>query len=359
MKKISLFLAITLCVSLLAGCAGTPVVYYSDCTCPTGSNEEAAPVETQATVPAAEGALKTGLYISTGIGDSKSASGEEAGEGKYDVTMVAVLVDDEGIIRDCIIDGISASVSFDANGTITSDLTAAPQTKTELGENYGMVAWGGAIAEWDEQVAARASFAVGKTVEELKSGAIDETGRAPEGTDLASSATIYLGGYVSDIEAAAANAQHLGAQSGDVLKLASINGIDGSASAGEKDGFTQLDATVTALTMNGEPITSCAIDSVQAKVSFDTTGTITTDLTAPVQTKNELGEAYGMVAWGGATAEGNEQAASFASYVTGKTLAEVSGIAVNERTVPTDADLASSVTIAIGGFQALIAKAMQ
>ena len=240
-------------------------------------------METQATVPAAEGALKTGLYISTGIGDSKSASGEEAGEGKYDVTMVAVLVDDEGIIRDCIIDGISASVSFDANGTITSDLTAAPQTKTELGENYGMVAWGGAIAEWDEQVAALASFAVGKTVEELKSGAIDETGRAPEGTDLASSATIYLGGYVADIEAAVANAQHLGAQSGDVLKLASIYGIDGSASAGEKDGFTQLDATVTALTMNGETITSCAIDSVQAKVSFDTTGTITSDLTAPGQ----------------------------------------------------------------------------
>ena len=361
MKKISLLLAITLCVSLLAGCAGTPVVYYSNCTCPTGASEEVASVETQAaaTAPAAEGALKTGLYISTGIGDSKSASGEEAGEGKYDVTMVAVLVDDEGIIRDCIIDGISASVSFDANGTITSDLTAAPQTKTELGENYGMVAWGGAIAEWDEQVAALASFAVGKTVEELKSGAIDETGRAPEGTDLASSATIYLGGYVSDIEAAAANAQHLGAQSGDVLKLASINAIDGSASAGEKDGFTQLDATVTALTMNGETITSCAIDSVQAKVSFDTTGTITTDLPAPVQTKNELGENYGMVAWGGATAEWNEQAASFAAYVTGKTPAEVSGIAVDERTAPTDADLASSVTIAIAGFQALIAKAAQ
>ena len=361
MKKISLFLAITLCVSLLAGCAGTPVVYYSNCTCPTGASEEVASVETQAaaTAPAAEGALKTGLYISTGIGDSKSASGEEAGEGKYDVTMVAVLVDDDGIIRDCIIDGISASVSFDATGTITSDLTAAPQTKTELGENYGMVAWGGAIAEWDEQVAALASFAVGKTVEELRSGAIDETGRAPEGTDLASSATIYLGGYVSDIEAAVANAQHLGAQSGDVLKMASINAIDGSASAGEKDGFTQLDATVTALTMNGETITSCVIDSVQAKVSFDTTGTITSDLTAPVQTKNELGEAYGMVAWGGATAEWNEQAASFAAYVTGKTPAEVSGIAVDERTAPTDADLASSVTIAIAGFQALIAKAAQ
>ena len=35
------------------------------------------------------------------------------------------------------------------------------------------------------------------------------------------------------------------------------------------------------------------------------------------------------------------------------------GIAVNEKTAPTEADLASSVTIAIGGFQGLVAKAMQ
>ena len=48
-----------------------------------------------------------------------------------------------------------------------------------------------------------------------------------------------------------------------------------------------------------------------------------------------------------------------ADYVTGKTADEVSGIAVDESTHPTDADLASSVTIAIGGFQALIAKAAQ
>ena len=364
MKKLTLFLSVLLTVSLLSGCAGTPVVYYSDCTCPTGSHEEpvAAPAAPEAApeAPAAEGALKTGLYISTGIGESKSATADENGEGKYDVTMAAVLVDDNGVIQSCIIDGIAASVKFDAAGAITSDLAAAPQTKNELGENYGMVAYAGAIAEWDAQAAALASYAVGKTVEELKSGAIDETGYAPEGTDLASSATIYLGGYVSAIEMAVSNARHLGAQAGDVLKLAAINGIDSSTPASaEAAGNAQLDSTVTALTMNGETITSCYIDSVQAKVSFDTTGTVTSDLTAPVQTKNELGENYGMKAWGGAIAEWNEQAASFAAYVTGKTPAEVAGIAVTETTKPAGADLASSVTIAIGGFQALIAKAAQ
>ena len=96
--------------------------------------------------------------------------------------------------------------------------------------------------------------------------------------------------------------------------------------------------------------------SLQAKVSFDAAGVITSDVSA-FATKNEMGENYGMKAWGGAKYEWNEQAASFAAYVTGKTAAEVAGIAVTESTAPADADLAATVTIAIGGFQALIAKA--
>ncbi len=359
MKKLSAFLAALLCLSLLAGCMGTPVIYHADCDCPTESTENK-PADSTETVPVGEGELKTGLSLITTMADSKHAADGENGEGKYDVTMVAVLVDGEGVIRDCIIDGVSASVYFDAAGAITSDLTAPVQTKNELGASYGMVAWGGAVAEWDEQAAALASFAVGKTPEELRNGAIDETGKAPQGSDLASSATIYLGGYVSAIEEACANAKNLGAQSGDSLRMAATCAIDGSSSAtAEKDGTAQLEVTVTALTMKDGVITSCAIDSVQAKVSFDATGTVTSDVSAPALTKTQMGASYGMVAWGGAIAEWDAQAAAFAAYVTGKTPAEVAGIAVNEGTAPTDADLSSSVTIAIGGFQALIQKAAQ
>ena len=195
-------------------------------------------------------------------------------------------------------------------------------------------------------------------MDELKNGAVDETGYAPDGSDLSTSATIYLAGYVSAIEAAVNNAQHLGAQSGDELVLTTVNALDSSANASaEGDGVAQLDVNVTAVSTKDGVITSCVFDAVQAKVSFDATGVVTADLTAPVQTKNELGENYGMVAWGGAIAEWNEQAASFAEYVTGKTAEDVSGIAV-EAGKPTDADLTSSVTIAIGGFQSLIAKAL-
>ena len=363
MKKSVITLALVLVIALLTGCAGTPVVYYSNCTCPTGAHTETTPAdpipETIApseSTPVAEGAVKTGVAIIASAGESKSA-GDADGEAKYDVSVVAVTVDDNGIIQSCVIDSIGTSVLFDVNGAIVSDLTAEVPTKNELGDAYNMKLYGGAVAEWYEQAAALASYAEGKTVEELKAGAVDETGHAVD-ADLATTATIYLGGYVDAIEKAAANAQHLGAQSGDELKLAIVSSVDGSKNAdAENAGLAELYTSVAAVTLKDGVITSCFIDAVQAKVNFDATGTVTTDLTAPIATKNELGEGYGMKAWGGAIAEWNEQAASFAAYITGKTPAEVAGIAVDESTKPTDADLLTSVTIKIGDFQALIAKA--
>jgi len=137
-----------------------------------------------------------------------------------------------------------------------------------------------------------------------------------------------------------------------------INSLTKSTAAtAEEAGLAQLDASIAVVTSAEGVITSCIIDAVQAKVNFDATGSITTDLTAAIYTKNELGADYGMVAWGGAVAEWNEQAASFAAYVTGKTADEVAGIAVSEGKAA-DADLATTVTISIGGFQALIAKAL-
>ena len=343
-KNLMLVVVCLLVMSLLAGCMGTIVVVERPA-------EETQPV-------LEEGALKTGLAVITSVGKSASVSEEAEGAAEYDVTLAAVLVDDQGIIHAARLDAIGASVKFDANGVITTDLATEVLTKNELGENYGMVAWGGAVAEWDAQAKSLCDFAVGKTIEELKNGAVDETGYAPDGSDLASSATIYLGGYVSAIEAAVANAQHLGAQSGDELVLTTTNSLGSSVNAeAEKDGTAQLDVNVAAVSSKDGVITSCIFDAVQAKVTFDISGTITADLTAPVQTKNELGENYGMIAWGGAIAEWNEQAASFAEYVTGKTADEVAGIAV-EAGKPTDADLTSSVTIAVGGFQGLIAKAL-
>ena len=87
MKKISAILALVLCVCMLAGCAGTPVVYYTNCTCPVEAHQDVqvqapaeteAPAATQAPVQevAAEGAVKTGMALVAGMGKSASASEE-------------------------------------------------------------------------------------------------------------------------------------------------------------------------------------------------------------------------------------------------------------------------------------------
>ena len=371
-KKLVLGLGAAIMSCSLTGCVGTPVIYNNcDCACvnnsaavTTPATEAVTEVTTEAATEAqtsgtenTDTALRTGLSVNVTLADSTNADAEKEGAAKYDITGVAVSVDDAGVIESCLIDSVPATVNFDAAGVITTDLAAEIRTKNEQGEDYGMKAYGGAAYEWNEQAAALADYAEGKTLDELKNGAIDETGMAKD-ADLASTATIYLGGYVTAIEDAVNQAQHLGAQKGDELRLATISSLGSSVSAdGETDGTAQLDTDFTVLTLKEGVITSCYIDSVQAKVSFNAAGEITTDLAAAVQTKNQLGENYGMKMYAGSAYEWNEQAAAFAEYVTGKTLEEVNGIAVDEKTAPTEADLASTVTIAVGGFQAVVDKA--
>ena len=326
---------------------------------PTSEEPAEAPDGTAPDVSNVEGGVKTGLTVFIDVSESISANGAEDGNIRYDIVFAAVTVDDHGVIDSCKIDGLSTNVKIDSRGDIVSDVSAPILTKNELGDNYGLVAWGGAIAEWDEQVAALCDYAVGKTVEELRDGAIDESGYALD-ADLAASATIYLAGYVWAIESAVRNAEYCGAQVGDELALVTLSTLDwNTATAAGGAGWATLQTDFAAVTSRDGVITSCMIDAFQARVSFDMTGTITTDLSDRIWTKYEMFDDYGMVAYGGAIAEWYEQVDSFCAYVTGKTADEVEGIAVKENTAPAEADLASSVTIAIGGFVELLLKAFR
>ena len=181
-KTIALILTLTMLTALLAGCTGITVV-IGECTCPT---------EPDRYIPA-EGALKTGLSVSVNIADSASATAEAKGAAKYDITLAAVTVDDKGVIVSCVIDSVPATVEFDAKGNITTDLTAAVQTKNELGENYGMKAWGGAKYEWNEQAANFAAYVTGKTAAQVAGIAVTEG--KPSDADLAATVTIAIGGF--------------------------------------------------------------------------------------------------------------------------------------------------------------------
>ena len=346
MKKwIAFVLTLAMSAGLLTGCAGVPVVMENQ----TGN------VENTQLAEATQGAVKTGLSVITNL-SGESAGTEADGVISTDISLVAVTVSDSGVIESCVIDAVQGKVSFDLNGQLTKE-TGEILSKNELGDNYGMRVASPIGKEWNEQAAHIAAYAVGKTVEELKTNAIDEAGKVKD-ADLASGATIYMGSFIWAIEDAVNNAKHVGAGSGDTLVLTAITSSEGSVSATkEAEGSASVTSNIITMTTDGDVITGCIIDAVQSKAGFGADGKIVGEIAGSVQSKAQLGEAYGLKAYSGVGKEWDEQTKAFCDYITGKTLEEVKGIALTETTAPAEADLAASVSIAVGDFMGLVEKA--
>ncbi len=142
------------------------------------------------------------LGVVTNIARSKDAAGTEAGLVQIYSTYTALTKDADGRITSCVIDASQSNVNFDASGKIITDLTAAPQTKNELKDDYGMKAASSVGKEWYEQAAAFAQYVTGKTASEVSGIAVDETGHAAD-SDLTASVTIGIGDFLAAIEKAA------------------------------------------------------------------------------------------------------------------------------------------------------------
>jgi len=355
-KIIALCLTLILTFGLLTGC-GTTVVVLQEQPAQQPAQPQQPVVEEQPVQTDGDAVpVKLGLSFITSTTSSAAASADGDGVAQSDISLVAVTVDDNGVIDSCIIDAVQAKIGFNAKGELTSDLTAPILSKNELGTAYGMGKFSPIGKEWNEQAAALADYVVGLTLEEVKGIVITEEGK-PEDADLASSVTIYMGGLLAGIEDAVNNAKHLGSRKGDRLVLNTLTSASGSkAATAEEAGLAQAYCTVAAMTIGGDVITGCWLDAVQANVNFDTAGTITGELSGNVASKNMLGDDYGMHAYSSIGADWHTQAASFCSYVTGKTVADAAAISVSEGKA-TDADLVSSVTMGIGDFLELIAKA--
>ena len=232
------------------------------------------------------------------------------------------------------------------------------KSKQELGTEYGMLKASGIGKEWNEQADAFAAYVIGKTVDEVKGIAVNDQGVAAD-ADLASSVTVHVGDFIAVVEKAVNNAQELGAADGDKLGLGVATNIAKSKDAGEEAGLAQAYSNYAAVTTDASgKITSCAIDASQSNVNFDAKGALTSDLAGALQTKQELGAAYGMSGASSIGKEWFEQANALAVYVTGKTIDEVKGIALTDEGTPADADLASSVTVHIGDYTNVIDKAV-
>ena len=140
----------------------------------------------------AESALKLGMNVEQSTAD---ATEEKDGSNQVETTIFAAAVDAEGKVLVAASDCVQVKFTFTAAGASTLDTAKAISSKRELGANYGMVAYGKAIAEWDVQAANYAAYVTGKTAEEVAGIAIGEDKKPVEGTDLRTTVTIKVADF--------------------------------------------------------------------------------------------------------------------------------------------------------------------
>lgn len=357
MRKIVTFLFMAVFVSaLVSGCKSNPTPAPSPSSSPSAPKPSAS-ASSPSPPSSSAGSAKTGLAVLTSMSKSTDA-GEKDGLAEVDSTVVAVTVDSKGKIQKCVIDAVQAQVYFDKTGQLITPPTTMFKTKNELADAYGMKTASGIGKEWYEQADAFAKYVEGMTVEQVKGIKVDER-NYPTQTDLKASVTISIGSFLDAVEKAVQMAQKGGAAESDRLSIGIITEMSKSVSAtADKPGLAQVNSTYAAVTRDaGGKISSCVLDAAQSNINFNAMGKITTDLSITPQTKSELGEAYGMKEASGIGKEWSEQATAFAEYVTGKTAAEITGIAVDEKGYAIPEDIKATVTISIGNFLAALEKA--
>ena len=142
MKKLfAILLAAILCLGLLAGCGQTTIIVNmggEDDTPDATPTPEVVPTDPPADTPAPvvddtplpEGQLKTGLaLVSVVSSSSKAATAEANGVAQADTTFVAVLVDGDGVIQDCLIDCVQTKIEISAAGEIVTPANTAFDSK--------------------------------------------------------------------------------------------------------------------------------------------------------------------------------------------------------------------------------------
>ena len=119
----------------------------------------------------------------------------------------------------------------------------------------------------------------------------------------------------------------------------------------------QVDTTLVAASFNKDgQVVEVQIDVAQVRVAYDEDMNVTTDRTTTIETKQELGDAYGMKARSDIGKEWYEQITAFEEWMVGKTIAEIKGLNVNEN-VPDVPELTSSVTITVNSYIEAVEKA--
>ena len=244
--------------------------------------------------------LSFGMGVSASFGDVTGADGETNGKGEVIATVAAVLVDSEGKIVKCVLDTADNTVEYTSAGVAVAGEFA---TKRELGDNYMMAAYGtdlngdGKVLEWYAQADAFAATCVGKTVSEVKA-LIGESGYYGNEELATAGCTIGVLDFIFAVEKAVANATASTATSADELAVAVVSTQTTKDATADANGENALDISFAAVAKKDGKVTVAATDVLSVSFGFDAAGVATTDTSAALATKGELGDNYMMAAYG-------------------------------------------------------------
>lgn len=157
------------------------------------------------------------------------------------------------------------------------------------------------------------------------------------------------------------------AEAGSIVKMGV--GIKAKAAkskefTAEKPGVAQADVVIAVVGLDKDgKVADIVIDNAQTKVEFNADGTLKTDPAEPLKTKVELKDEYGMFKASEIGREWYEQAGALGAWMQGKTIEEIKGMKTKEKdeshpAVPTEADLATNVSISVEDYVAAVEEAI-
>ena len=291
----------------------------------------------------------------------------KTGTAQIDATVATVVTDANGKIVSCYLDVAQTKISTE-NGELGDVAAVDLRTKQEKGDDYNMVAYGGAISEWYAQADFFAQQVIGMTGDEvaaIETVAKDEHHTVAKDEKILAGCTMDITAFQEAIAKACKDeyAKEFTAKSFK-LGLGTVTSVDASSASAsaDADGAANMYSHFAAVAVdeNGK-ILADLIDAIQPKISFNTAGEESafnfTD------TKKYLKFDYNMVAYGNSVGEWFEETKAFEDYIVGKDAAGVTGMptVVNESghhvVTEADADLLASCTISVDTFQESIAKA--
>mgnify|MGYP005841534191 CR=1 FL=1 len=162
-----------------------------------------------------KGVATLGLGHVVSLARSKSYSMVDGKEtlpvAQVDTIMAGVAFDKDGKVVRALIDNAQTKVNYDRNGKVTSDRNAAPQTKVELKDKYGMAAASSIKKEWYQQIAELEKWMAGKTVDQIKAMKTKQRDAThpsvPDVPELTSLVTITVQDYIKAVSEAKTNAK--------------------------------------------------------------------------------------------------------------------------------------------------------